>query len=1357
MNAKPNLTSRNTPHAAPHAAQALGANTPPVGSAAQASLLEDGVFTGTLPTATDADGDALSYALASNPGHGTAAVAANGSYRYTPAADFNGSDVFSYSVSDGQGGSNTYLVNIQIGAVNDAVLLRQALDDVATPRGVPVHLQLPGRAFSDVDAQRVLLTATRADGSPLPAWLRFDPELRLFTGTPALADVGALALRVSASDGLASTSDVFVWTITHPPGQALSGTVADGRIAGAAIYIDANANNRADAWEATGLITDANGQFSGQVFASGTTMAVGGRDQANGLDNPLLLRAAAGSALINPLTTLIDSVMDGQALGAAAAQTAVRQAFALPSGVDLLSYDPGSHAGGDSTALAVQKALAQVAMTVGWLDAAAQPTAWGQLAARVAPGTPLDLGDESVVAAVFFPTLGDLDEEAFIAASASIAHIANANRALQASTSLAQLSAVQTSEGQAFRAWDPACQPASALVDALLAADSGVLVDASSIRVQFGGLAVGAGAALQSQGSSIASFSGRADLGLSSGLLLSTGDATPALANTEEGHSVVLLAPDGNHVLDDAALLAAAQARSGGATTVHDATWLQFSFTLADPSQTHIQLELALGTDEFPEYSDSPFVDVATVLLNGVNLALVAGQAQQPLAITQDNADALGVRDNSGGTLRIEYDGLTLRLSLVAAVQPGVNTLRLGIADVGDAAFDSGLFVAKLRAVAYAGQGLALHVPGSAGDDANVLGSAYADHLLAGAGHDSLGGLDGNDLLAGEAGNDTLYGDAGNDTLDGGSGDDRLDGDADDDTLHGGAGNDTALYALAPSSYRILPLAPGSLSIEHIGASRSDIDTLIGIESVSFAGVSVALASLVSAPAAPAIASALDDVGAVTGAISPGIETDDATPTLSGSAAQPGLVITLFDGATALGTAVVGSDLQWRFTTPALAEGAHSLQARAGNSWNLNSAPGPALSLEIDAVNVAPVASAMLASTAEDTAMAAQLPAASDADGDALSYALASAAAHGSASVSPSGAFSYSPAADYFGADSFSYRVSDGRGGSHSYTVSLSVFSVNDAPTAGAASATTTEDTPLSGQLPAAFDADGDTVSYAKTSDPAHGSLSLGAAGAYVYTPALNYSGTDGFDFSVSDGHGGSNSYRVTLSVNEVIDTISGSAGNDTLSGTAGPDQLLGLAGNDTLSGGGGNDSLDGGSGIDIARYSAARADASLVHTSSGWTVTAGAEGVDALAGVERLQFSDAHRALDLQGNAGTVAKILGAVFGASAVANQRYFGIGLFYSDGGMGYAPLMQLALDAALGSGASHSAVVHLLYSNVVGVAPGAADLAHFVGLLDSGQHSPASLGMLAADHALNLANIDLVGLASQGVAFTPFAGA
>ena len=220
----------------------------------------------------------------------------------------------------------------------------------------------------------------------------------------------------------------------------------------------------------------------------------------------------------------------------------------------------------------------------------------------------------------------------------------------------------------------------------------------------------------------------------------------------------------------------------------------------------------------------------------------------------------------------------------------------------------------------------------------------------------------------------------------------------------------------------------------------------------------------------------------------------------------------------------------------------------------------------------------------------------------------------------------------------------------------------------------------------------------------------------------------------------------------ENLDLAAGS-GNLSGAGNALDNVLTGNEGNNTLTGGAGNDSLDGGAGIDSASYAGNRASFTLAQSGAGFTVTdaTGAEGADTLTNVERLQFADTKLALDLDGNAGTTAKILGAVFGAASVSNTVYVGIGLSYLDGGKSYQDLMQLAIDANLGPGASHLAVVNLLYTNVAGVAPPPADRDYYVALLDSGAFTAASLGVLAADHDLNTGNINLTGLAQTGIEF------
>lgn len=188
-----------------------------------------------------------------------------------------------------------------------------------------------------------------------------------------------------------------------------------------------------------------------------------------------------------------------------------------------------------------------------------------------------------------------------------------------------------------------------------------------------------------------------------------------------------------------------------------------------------------------------------------------------------------------------------------------------------------------------------------------------------------------------------------------------------------------------------------------------------------------------------------------------------------------------------------------------------------------------------------------------------------------------------------------------------------------------------------------------------------------------------------------------------------------------------------------------------------GDNVIDGRGGVDTVRYSTSISNYSISKINSISSVTHKIEdknridGIDTLIDIERLQFSDKKLAIDLDGNAGQVVKILGAVFGSSSVANKSYVGVGLTYLDGGMNYADLMQLAIDVRLGGRGSNTDVVYLLYNNVIGSAPDAGSLAFYKGLLDSGTYTQGSLGVLAADTEINTTKINLIGMMQTGVEF------
>ncbi len=85
-----------------------------------------------LANDSDPDGDPLAVASVTQPAHGNAAINADGSVTYTPAAGFSGSDSFTYTVSDGWGGTASATVSVSVGAAPPTVMHIGDLDWVAT-------------------------------------------------------------------------------------------------------------------------------------------------------------------------------------------------------------------------------------------------------------------------------------------------------------------------------------------------------------------------------------------------------------------------------------------------------------------------------------------------------------------------------------------------------------------------------------------------------------------------------------------------------------------------------------------------------------------------------------------------------------------------------------------------------------------------------------------------------------------------------------------------------------------------------------------------------------------------------------------------------------------------------------------------------------------------------------------------------------------------------------------------------------------------------------------------------------------------------------------------------------------------
>jgi hypothetical protein len=205
-------------------------------------------------------------------------------------------------------------------------------------------------------------------------------------------------------------------------------------------------------------------------------------------------------------------------------------------------------------------------------------------------------------------------------------------------------------------------------------------------------------------------------------------------------------------------------------------------------------------------------------------------------------------------------------------------------------------------------------------------------------------------------------------------------------------------------------------------------------------------------------------------------------------------------------------------------------------------------------------------------------------------------------------------------------------------------------------------------------------------------------------------------------------------------------------------DWFDGSDGDDTLEGHAGDDVLDGNGGIDTAVFDGERARFTLSAAADGVVVQdarGGGDGRDTLRDVERLRFDDRSLALDLDGHAGSVARLIGTLFGPQRLDDAALVGIGLRLKDEGASDIQLARTAVDSGLFAAAagSHSNAdfVRLVYRNVTGSEAGASDLQHYTAMLDSGATDQASLALWASETELVAQRIDLAGLAQHGLEF------
>lgn len=612
-------------------------------------------------------------------------------------------------------------------------------------------------------------------------------------------------------------------------------------------------------------------------------------------------------------------------------------------------------------------------------------------------------------------------------------------------------------------------------------------------------------------------------------------------------------------------------------------------------------------------------------------------------------------------------------------------------------------------------------------------------------GGDGLGGLLGHDVPG-----NFLTGTAGADLLEGGPGNDRLEGGPGNDTLRGGAGNDTAVFSSARALYTITTVA-GTTTVD----GPDGIDTLQGIEILQFSDLQLFLNAL--GPQAPtgtvtvgapprqgepvsAVSTIADGNGL--GPLSLQWQLQAANGTWSDIAGATGTQFTPTQAEVGLRLRVVARYVDGDGT-------AETVTGPASDPvLNVNDPPTGEVGIDIGQPRQGQVL--QFVSTLQDL------------DGLGPLSVQWQSSANGVDWTNLPGAtgLSFTPGEAQVGLR-LRVRVDyvDGQGTPETVVGvgTLPVANVNDPPQGALTLSGTTEQ--------------GQTlrVAVVLADDDGLGPVSLAWQRSFDGSTWVDIPGATGTTYTADaasvgaqlravaryvDGRGTAEEVPSPASM-PIVGVQVGGPGDDLLVGTPFRDRLAGGGGRDVLEGRGGDDELSGGEGLDTAVYAGRRADFDIGPGGSFVKDRTGAEGHDTLQGIERLRFADQSLAFDLDGAAGTVARLLGAVFGREAVGNAAYAGIGLQLADAGTAAEALADLALQARFGGVVTAEATVTALYRNLLDIDVPAGDMAYWLGAVARGEATPASLAVLAAGLPQTAELIGLPTLVETGLAYWPAA--
>ncbi len=1028
-------------------------NDAPVATDDSTTLAEDAATYSGAVSATDLDGDTLTFSLGDDVAHGTLVFNANGTFDYTPNANFNGEDSFTWSVSDGNGGTDTGTFTITVTPVADAPVAADGSDNVDE------DAVLTG-SVSATDGDNDVLTYTLGD-DVANGVLVFNPD-GSFSYTPGEDFNGSDSFTYSVSDGNGGT-DTGTFTITvdavndGPSGTDDTTTLAED----AATYSGAVSATDVDGDTLTFSLGDdvAHGTL---VFNADGTFDYTPDADFNGEDSfTWSVSDGNGGTDTGTFTITVTPVNDDPVAGGGA--DSVDEDAVLTGSI------PATDVDGDTLTYALD-------VDGGTVNGVLVLNPDGSF--TYTPGENFHGSDE--FSYVVSDGNGGTDTGTF---TITVDAVNDAPVATDDSTTLAEDAATYSG--------------------AVSATD----VDGDSLTYSLGADVANGTLVFNPDGSF--DYTPNADFNGEDSFTWSVSDGN---GGTDTGTFTINVTPvadapvaaDGSDNVDEDAVLT-------GSVSASDVDGDTLTYTLGDDVAHGV---LVLNTDGSFSYtpgenfngSDSFTYSVSdgnggtdtgtfTITVDAVNDAPVA-----------DDDGIIGVEDAatySGAVSATDVDGDSLTYSLGADVAHGTlvfnpdgtfdytpdadfngeDSFTWSVSD-GNGGTDTGTFTITLTPVNDAP--VAADGSGSLDEDAVLTGSVSATDV---------------DL-------------------------DTLTYTVDSDVAHG------VLVLNTDGSFTYTP-GPNYNGSDSFTYTVSDGNG--GTDTGTFTITVDPVADVAQAP--DFTRTILEDAATIVLEI-PQTDPDGDAQTVTHVDGTP--ISALGTVAVTGGSVFLNGDGDLEFTPDANYHGPVSFQYVV-TSADTSTANGQ-VEITVTSVNDDPVASDGSDSINEDSVIALTgVVGASDVDLDTLTYSLASGGdvANGTLVFNPDGSFEYTPDPDFSGTDSFTFEASDGNGGVDTGVFTITVNPSNDAPVAVDGSDSVDEDAanPLTGSL-VATDADADTLTYALDvgGDVLNGTLTLNPDGTFEYTPNANFHGSDSFTWTVSDGNGGTDTGTFEITVNSVND-----------------------------------------------------------------------------------------------------------------------------------------------------------------------------------------------------------------------------